>query len=74
MLTAMQISAANLLAAQQTSTPPRIGIQAKAATRFVPEGFSPAPDDAPPKPLQQGTAAKPAVLSHGLGARVDVVV
>jgi hypothetical protein len=71
---AMQISAANLLAAQQTSSQARTSAQAKAATRFVPEGFSPVPGDTPHQPLPQATPAQPAILPRGLGAMVNVVV
>ncbi len=70
----MQISAANLLAAQQTSNPARAGAQAKTATRFVPEGFAPASGDTPHKPPQQAAPAPPAALPRGLGVMVDVVV
>ncbi len=69
----MQISAANLLAAQQSSAPAGASAQAKAATRFVPEGFA-APSDTPPTPQQRATPSRPAALSRGLGGMVDVVV
>ena len=70
----MQISAANLLAAQQSSAPARTGAQARATTRFVPEGFASAQGDKPPAPQQQTAPAMPTALPRGLGVMVDVVV
>jgi hypothetical protein len=70
----MQISAATLLAAQQSGAPPRSGAQAKAATRFVPEGFTPAPVDTSQTPQQQAAPVAPRTSARGLGVMVDLVV
>lgn len=74
MLAAMQISAANLLTAQQSSAPARTGGQTNAAPRFVPEGFALAPDSTLPAPPQQAAPMQPAALPRGLGVMVDIVV
>lgn len=74
MLAAMQISAANVLTAQQTAAPARPPSAANAATRFVPQGFEAAPPQSASASKDQHQRAEPAAVPRGLGTMVDVVV